>query len=186
MRVPFVARFPGSIPAGQVNSTGIATALDLMPTVASLTGAALPANPMDGVNIWPMLSLTQDSVTRDAFLYIDTYNIQAARLGPWKLHVARYNTPPWVPLPKIGRSNLPLANPELYNILNDPGESSDVSQDYPQIVTEIQARIDSLVPNMPSQVQSAWKTTTSTPVQWSATGAWPLEAETSSLEPKSD
>jgi arylsulfatase len=180
MRVPFVARFPGSIPAGQVNSTGIATALDLMPTVASLTGAALPANPMDGVNIWPMLTGTQDAVARDAFLYIDTYNIQAARLGPWKLHVARYNTPPWVPLPKVGRTNLPLANPELYNILNDPGESSDVAQDYPQIVAEIQARINSLLPQMPSQVQSAWKTTTGTPVQWNAAGAWPVEAESSS------
>jgi arylsulfatase A len=180
MRVPFIARFPGSIPAGQINSTGVATALDLLPTIASLSGAKLPANPLDGVNIWPMLTGAQESVARDIFLFIDTYNIQAARMGPWKLHVARYNTPPWVPPPKDGRKNLPLGNPELYNILNDAGESSDVAADYPHIVAEIQARMNTLLPNMPSQVQSAWKTTSSTPVQWSAAGAWPVEAESSS------
>jgi len=185
MRVPFVARFPGSIPAGQTNSTGMATALDLLPTIASLTGAKLPPNPIDGVNIWPLLTAAQDSVARDIFLFIDTYNIQAARMGPWKLHVARYNTPPWVPLPKIGRANLPLANPELYNILNDPGESSDISLDYPQVVAEIQARINSLLPDMPSHVQSAWKLTASTPVKWNAAGAWPVEAESSTTDSRS-
>ncbi len=184
MRVPFVARFPGRIPAGQVNSTGVATALDLLPTIASITGAKLPGNPLDGVNIWPMLTASQDSVQREIFLFIDTYHIQAARMGPWKLHVARYNTPPWVPLPVHGRINLPLEDPELYNILNDPGESSDVSLDYPEIVAEIKAGINSLLPNMPGEVQSAWKTTTNTAVQWSAVGAWPAAAASTVNEPK--
>jgi arylsulfatase A len=185
MRVPFIARFPGYIPAGQVNmarvleprknTTGIASALDILPTIASLSGAAPPSNPLDGVNIWPMLTGQQTSVTRDTFLFIDSQNIQAARSGQWKLHVARYNTPPWVPLPSDGRYNLPLANPELYNILEDPSESSDVAADYPQVVASIKSQIDALLPTMPASVQSAWNTTMSTPVGWSPDGGWPVK-----------
>jgi arylsulfatase A-like enzyme len=148
-----------------------------MPTVAALTGSKLPPNPFDGVNIWPMLSGVQDSVQRDLFLYIDTFNIQAARLGPWKLHVARYNAPPWLPFLKSGRANLPLANPELYNILNDPGETSDLASDYPQIVSDIQARINNLLPSMPNEVQFSWRRTTNVPVEWSPEASWPVSAE---------
>jgi arylsulfatase A-like enzyme len=175
MRVPFIARFPGSIPAG-VNSTGFGTALDVLPAIASLTGAPLPPNPLDGVDIWPMLAGARNSVDRDIFLYIDTYNIQAARVGDWKLHVSRYNTPPWVPMPKFGRHNLPLANAELYNVARDPGESSNAAADYPAIVADIRQRIENVLPTMPNEVQSAWKRTFSTEVQWSADGAWPVAA----------
>jgi arylsulfatase A len=185
MRVPFIARFPGYIPAGQVNlgravhprenSTGIATALDLLPTFAHLSGAAPPANPLDGVNIWPMLTGQEASVSRDLFLFVDGMNIQAARSGQWKLHVARYNTPPWVPLPSDGRYNLPLANPELYNILEDPCESSDVAADNPEVVASIQARINALLPTLPAGVQSAWNTTISTPVGWSPDAGLPVK-----------
>src|SRR5206468_8856090 len=40
VRVPFIARFPGWIPGGQV-AGGFATSLDVLPTVAALAGASL-------------------------------------------------------------------------------------------------------------------------------------------------
>ncbi len=175
MRVPFVARFPGAIPPWQINSTGVAAGVDLLPTIAALTGAALPANPSDGVNLWPMLSGQQESVDRDVFLYIDGCYIQAARLGPWKLHVSRYNTPPWVPVAADGRWNLPLVRPELYNILGDPGETSNVAADYPQVVADIQARIMNLLPGMPTQLQNGWSFTMSQAVCNTPDGAWPMK-----------
>jgi arylsulfatase A len=175
MRVPFIARFPGYVPAGLVNWGGVATALDVLPTLAAVSGAALPANPLDGVNIWPMLSGQQQSVSRDIFLFIDTWNIQAARLNQWKLHVARYNTPPWIPLSDDGRYNLPLANPELYNILDDPAESTNLAVDNPQVVADIQSRIANWLAGMPDGVQSAWNQTTSTQVGFSPDGAWPVK-----------
>lgn len=173
MRVPFIARFPGYIPAGQINSNGVATGLDLLPTIAALTGAPLPGNALDGVNIWPMLSGQQDSVDRDVFLFIDSLYIQAARLGPWKLHIARQTTPPWVPVPDSGRWNLPLKNPELYNVQNDPEESFNVASDNRKIVSDILARINNLVPGMPSEVQNAWSMSMNTPVCDIPDGAWP-------------
>ena len=174
MRVPFIARFPGYIPPGQVNTTGLASGLDLLPTIAAVSGAQLPGNPLDGVNIWPMLSGQQSSAPREVFLYIDSLYVQAGRLGPWKLHVSRQNTPPWVPVPDSGRWNLPLKDFELYNIVNDPAESSDVAMDNPQVVSDLYARITNLLPGMPSQVQNAWNMTMSTPVCDTPDGAWPV------------
>src|SRR5690348_15366289 len=53
VREPFIARFPGKIPAGQV-CHGVTSMLDIFPTVARLTGSPLPEKPVDGMDIWPL------------------------------------------------------------------------------------------------------------------------------------
>src|SRR5258706_7327196 len=90
VREPFLARFPGRIPAGLV-STGVASTLDILPTVSRLCGTPLPVKPLDGVNIWPLLTGDQPTVARDLLLYFDGWNLQCARSGRWKLHVSRYD-----------------------------------------------------------------------------------------------
>ena len=55
MREPFIARYPGVIPSG-IGCPGLATTIDLLPTIARLCGAQPPPNPLDGVDIWPMLT----------------------------------------------------------------------------------------------------------------------------------
>ena len=95
-----------------------------MPTIARLSNATLPANALDGVDIWPVLSAQQTRVDHDAFLYFDSWPLQCVRLGPWKPHVARYSDFAGNPRPpEAGRQNLPLPNPELYTLENDPDES---------------------------------------------------------------
>src|SRR5207244_1748939 len=98
---------------------------------------------------------------------------QAARLGPWKLHLARHNMPPWIPVPDGGRWNLPLRNPELYNLQIDPEESFNVAQDNPRIVSDLLARVNNLLPGMPGDVQNAWNMTVNTPVCDTPDGGWP-------------
>src|SRR5262249_31681666 len=83
MKVPMIARLPGRIPAGLVTQD-MATTMDIAPTLAGLCGVALPPNPMDGMDIWPLMTGTGD-VKRDIFLYFDTRFLQCARLGRWKL-----------------------------------------------------------------------------------------------------
>jgi arylsulfatase len=168
VREPFIARFPGRIPAGSSPgrvsgriTSSVATTMDLMPTIAALCGATPPTTALDGVNIWPVLSEQKPDVSHDIFLYFDSWNLQCARLGDWKLHVSRYNDFPWSPDPIGGRINLPLPNPELYNLEADPDESYDVAADNPQIVAKIQAGIQRLLPTFPSDVMSAWKATMS-------------------------
>jgi arylsulfatase len=172
MRVPFLARYPGVIPGGSVSTT-MATALDILPTLARLANAPLPAGRLDGVDIWPLLSGTSTAVDRDMFLYFDGWNLQCARWGKWKLHVARNNTPPWTPAPMGGGMNLPLPSPELYDIESDPCESSDCAADNPDVVAQITSRIAQMLPTFPSEVQAAWNLTMSRRVGYVPSGALP-------------
>lgn len=173
MRVPLIARFPGVIPGGTV-CTAMATALDIVPTLAGLTGAPLPANRLDGVDIWPLITSQQTSVDRDVFLYFDGWNLQCARWGKWKLHVARNNTAPWTPAPAVGAMNLPLPSAELYDLEADACESSDCADDNPDIVAQIKSRINQMLPTFPVEVQSAWNLTLSHRVEYSPSGAFPV------------
>jgi arylsulfatase len=163
---------PDTIRAGIVPS-GFGSLMDLFPTFATLAGAPWPSLPLDGVNIWPMLTGAQDTVARDALLYFDAWNLQCARVGSWKLHVARYNSPPWVEQPAGGRVNLPLAKPELYNIESDAEESYECSDAHPEIVKDIQGRIQRALPTFPAQVQAAWAATRARQTQPFSVGAMP-------------
>lgn len=182
VREPFIARFPGRIPAQRLSKTGgrvsdgVATTMDLLPTLANLAQTPLPATPLDGIDIWPLLSGAQPSLDRDVFLYFDSWYLQCARLGPWKLHMSRYNDYAWSPDPIGGRMNLPLVTPELYNLESDPDESYNVAPDNPQVVADIQARVLKMLPSFPPEVLAAWNYTMSQPVYGTAEGALPVRA----------
>jgi arylsulfatase len=172
VREPFLARFPGRIPRGAV-CRGVAGTIDVLPTVARLTGAAMPKLPVDGIDIWPLLSAAQPSLEREALLYFDGWNVQCARWGKWKLHVARYNTFAYSPAPVGGRVNLPLAQPELYDIEQDPTEAYDAAPENPAVVAEITARIERLVGGFPEEVKLAWAQTRARQTAPHAVGALP-------------
>jgi arylsulfatase A len=87
MRVPFIARWKNRIPGGRTTSS-FASTLDILPTVARLAGSRLPSQPLDGADIWPLLS-NDEHVDRELFLYFDGWDLQCARMDRWKLHIAR-------------------------------------------------------------------------------------------------
>jgi len=182
VREPFIAHFPGKIGYGTRASSKptppmietVASTLDFMPTIAGLCNATLPSNPMDGANIWPLLSGQVSDLQRPMFLYFDSWNLQCARSGPWKLHVSRYNDFAWSPDPIGGRLNLPLVNPELYHLEKDPDEGYDVAADNPAVVAQIQAAIQNALPTFPPQVMNAWNATMNTPVYTTPDGALPV------------
>jgi arylsulfatase A-like enzyme len=128
---------------------------------------------LDGVDIWPMLSGERPYVDREALLFFDSWNIQCVRWGQWKLHLTRYNTPPWNLEPVGGRRNLPLPRPELYDIDADPGESYDRAADKPELVADLKKRVESLLLKMPDQVRAAWRDTLTQRVQDTPAGALP-------------
>jgi arylsulfatase len=152
---------------------GVAGTIDILPTVAKLTGAKAPALPLDGIDIWPLLTSARPSIERDALLYFDNWNLQCARWGKWKLHFARYNTFAYSPAPQGGRMNLPLRPPELYDIESDPMESYDVATENPAVVKEIQSRVDRLRATFPEEVQKAWMETQARETAVSPTGSLP-------------
>jgi arylsulfatase len=172
VREPFIARWPGRIPAGHV-SQGIGSTMDLLPTVARLAGAEVPAGRVDGVDIWPMLSGEQPYVEREALLFFDCWQVQCVRWGPWKLHLSRYNSFAWTVDPPGGRHNLPLPQPELYHVDNDPGESYDRAPENRDVVSDLRARAERILLSMPDQVRSDWQGTYKRRVMSTPVGALP-------------
>ena len=53
--MPCLMRWPGQLPAGTVNDQYVMT-IDLLPTLARRIGAELPRLPIDGLDVWPILS----------------------------------------------------------------------------------------------------------------------------------
>jgi arylsulfatase len=173
VRVPFIARYPNFIPGGQV-SNGFASSLDVMPTVAALSGAALPPNPMDGVDLRQMLSGEQPEIPHDVFLYFNDLYLQAARLGWWKMHVARFNSPPFCSAPAEGRLNLPLPETELYDVGSDVDESHDRSLRNPAVIADMRTRVERLMQTFPVEVQDSWARTQRVKVQGTPAGCFPV------------
>lgn len=86
VRVPCVMRWPGKIPAGDVCSEPAMT-IDILPTLAKLAGADLPKLPIDGLNIWPLISGQAKAKTpHEALYFYWGEHLQAVRSGGWKLH----------------------------------------------------------------------------------------------------
>ena len=130
MRVPAIMRWPGQIPAGLVQGE-LATAMDVLPTVAKLAGAEAPTDRiLDGKDIWPLMSGQRGAKTpHDAFYYYRDERLQAVRSGSWKLHVYR---------PNWGQA-AGQRNPLLFNLDSDIGEKNDVAAKHPDVVERLQA-----------------------------------------------
>ena len=123
IRVPFIARWPGKVPAGK-SSDELVAFWDMMPTLAEVAGATPPAN-VDGISV--LKALEGGAVANPhAYLYWDyghnreRYD-QAVRMGDWKGV-------------RLGRET-PI---ELYDLSNDIGEQQDVAKQHPDIVRQIE------------------------------------------------
>jgi arylsulfatase A len=173
LRVPFIARYPGFVPGGRV-CEGFATALDLVPTIAALTGAPPPPNPLDGIDISGMLNGQENDLPRDAFLYFNDVHLQCARLGSWKMHVSRYSTPAFCPTAAPWRFNLPLPCPEVYDVVADRDEAHDRAPRNAGVVADIQSRINRLIQTFPTDILSAWNNTMAIPVEGTPAGCYPI------------
>src|SRR5260370_15584741 len=120
--------------------------MDIFPTVARLCGGALHskplAKPLDGIDIWPLLSGEKKSIEREPLLYFDNWDLQCARWMNWKLHIARHNTAAYTPAPPSGRQSYFLPHPELYNLSAYPDDSYDVAPVYSRIMDRFVCNID--------------------------------------------
>lgn len=128
MRVPFIAWWPGRIPAGR-RAGDVAIGIDLLPTALALAGVPLPRDrTIDGVDLSHALMEGVPLPERPVLYYSDR-ELQALRLGRWKLHARHgvYGGAPWsfawVPLMAQG--------PWLFDLARDPDEAYDASSRYP-------------------------------------------------------
>jgi arylsulfatase A len=143
VRVPCVMSWPGKIPAGTSCDEATMT-IDLLPTVASLTGAELPGRKIDGRNIWPLVEGKSNLNPRHPyFFYYNANDLLAVRQGDWKLYVPQ----PYRSLAgRPGGTNGMPAKYEsvttdlaLHNLRVDIGEKHNVAGEHPTVVTELSA-----------------------------------------------
>ncbi len=140
-RVPCIMSFPGLIPAGKV-CPNIASTIDILPTLCSVTGADLPRKKIDGVSILPLLTGDFDANPRDVFFYFYRKNsLENVRKGQWKLVLPHTYRSYEGKLP--GNDGWPgqYANGKtgyaLYDLRRDPGERYDMKDLYPEVVEEL-------------------------------------------------
>lgn len=141
-RVPCLIQWKGVIPEGTV-CNNLASAIDILPTLAAITGVPLPVNKIDGVNILPLLKGDFETNPRKTFYYYYRQNsLEAVRNGNWKLvfpHPGRTYEgfqPGNDGNPGQVDGNFPFEL-GLYDLRRDPGERYDVSESYPEIMEEL-------------------------------------------------
>lgn len=147
VRIPCIMRWPGRIPAGTVNDEPAMT-IDILPTIARLVGASLPAHPIDGKDIWPLVTGGKEARSpHDAlFFYYHNNQLQAVRAGDWKLYAPHeYRTLAGRP---GGTNGIPAKYEhrkigyELYNLAKDRAEQHEVSARHPEQVARLKDLLD--------------------------------------------
>ncbi|WP_223276046.1 sulfatase [Algoriphagus aquimarinus] len=132
MRVPALMRWKGKVAAGSVTDQ-LATTMDILPTVAFLTGSSLPENDIDGNNIAPILFQEKGAKSQyKAFYYYQVGQLQAIRVGDWKL---------FLPLEKrrmyVHNNEVEKSQAQLYHLATDIREMNDIADDFPEKVAEL-------------------------------------------------
>ncbi len=142
-RVPCIMRWPKKIPAGKVNHQ-LATTMDILPTLAELTGATLPDRNIDGLDISSLLMGNNTSSPRETlYYYYHRNDLEAVRYQQWKLVLPHVTTQSYRRvLPGNdgwpGPYNKDTTGLALYDLRRDPGEAYDVQELYPEVVDMMQ------------------------------------------------
>jgi len=140
-REPTIMRWPGKIPTGSVCKEA-ASAMDILPTMAKLAGAKLPVRPIDGKDIWPLMSGRRGARNlHKAFFYYRGWALEAVRSGKWKLHLphsyrtlaGRTGGTGGKPV-KYEQGKIGLA---LFDLKNDVGEQHEISAEHPDVVERL-------------------------------------------------
>jgi len=143
-RVPFIVRWPGHTPAGEVDDDSLLGSVDLFATCADLAGVPAPAT--GGESMVPALTGTPLVSDRPLFWEWRFDNpshplhcspMRVVRQGPWKL----------------------LANPdgsrtELYDIPSDPMELTNLADREPAVVARLTTLANEWASSLPAGPQS--------------------------------
>ncbi len=143
IRVPMIVRWPGMVPPDSTSAQPVLS-IDLYPTLVKAAGGTLPAGPIDGVDLGPLLRDPNTDLGRDAIFwhfpaYLNGYRgmadegyrpgwratpSSALRAGDWKL-IEYFED----------------GSCQLFNLAEDPGEQSDLSKENPKKKAELLERL---------------------------------------------
>ncbi len=143
MRVPCIMRWPGRIPADSTCGE-MALTLDLLPTIAAITGTRPPRDRIiDGKSILPLIEGDRGAATpHEAFYFYNTAGqLASVRSGDWKLHLARTASVRRKKNKqgKVIERTIPARPAELYDLSKDIGEQNNLAGQNPQVVARLTA-----------------------------------------------
>ncbi len=135
VRVPAFVSWPKHLKPSVVNEP--VHMVDIMPTLLALSGAkGSPDHPMDGKDAWPVIADGAPSPHEDILINVEAFR-GAIRKGNWKL---------------IKIALLP-GKTELFDLTKDPGETTNVAEEHPGVVRDLEAR---LIDYARQQKRSEW------------------------------
>jgi arylsulfatase A-like enzyme len=124
IHVPMIVKWPNQIEAGS-STDHISAFWDVMPTFADVAGGDLNKE-IDGISFLPTLTGEGEQKKHD-YLYWEFHEKGgriAVRKGKWK--AVKYNV-----------AKKPNAEPELYDLSKDPGETQNLASEFPDVVKEM-------------------------------------------------
>jgi arylsulfatase A len=136
-----ILRFPGRIPAGTISTRAWCT-VDMLPTMARLADAKLPANPIDGLDVWDLVSGKPGTENPHEYYPFSTGSRFEGVLsgdGHWKLHVPH----PYQTLLYAGNDGKPgeyttkQIELSLFDMEKDPYETTNVIAEHPDIAARL-------------------------------------------------
>ena len=142
-----ILRWPGQIKSGS-SSNRLFCTVDMLPTIAHLAGAALPQNPIDGVNLWDFIRGRRGAANPHAFYPFSTgrtFEGVFSGDGRWKLHLPHA----YQALEEPGRDGNPgryrqaRIDLSLFDMTKDPKETTNVIGQYPEVAAKLQEYAES-------------------------------------------
>jgi arylsulfatase len=119
LRVPFLMRWPGKVPAGKI-SNEIIHVTDLLPTLANVAGFKVPDDRIiDGVDQLDFFLGKQEKSNREGFIVYNNDDVYGYKWRNWKMHL--------VELENMNSEPMELNVPRVYNLITDPKEQYNMS-----------------------------------------------------------
>lgn len=144
-RVPFLMRWPKAIKAGSQVDEPVCQ-VDYLATIADIVGADIPEYAgEDSYSLYPLMvaNTEKEYNSNRAVIHHSFTGYMAIRQGKWKLNMVRGSGGSLAPkliIPKEGEAKY-----ELYDIENDPSESTNLYFEHPEIVKELEAKITEII-----------------------------------------
>ena len=148
-REPFIIRYPNGLKGGRNIDTPV-MAIDILPTLAEITGSALPDRIIDGKSVWKLLiGDSKESPQEAYYFYYRVNELHGVRYDKWKLYFPHnYRT---MEGQQPGKDGLPgdyvyldLKEIELYDLSVDLSETTNVAGNYPEVVKKIKQLADTM------------------------------------------
>lgn len=141
IREPGIFVWPNHFPAGKVENQAAMT-IDILPTLAEITGSRLPELPIDGRSILPILE-DKEMEPKPYFAYYNRNELQAVIYGKWKM-VFPHTYRSILEGTEMRNDGIPvkyhmlkLEKSELFDLSTDPNETTDLSESNPEIVSKL-------------------------------------------------